>query len=46
MTSAGLLAKLSELLSLPAETEWVEFKQNHRLRSISGGSVRPTRASY
>ena len=27
MTSAELQAKLSELLSLPAETEWVEFKE-------------------
>lgn len=28
MTSADLDAKLTELLGLPAETEWVEFKHN------------------
>lgn len=29
MTSAELQAKLTELLALPAETEWVEFKHNN-----------------
>ncbi len=29
MTSAELQAKLDELLRLPAETEWVEFKHNN-----------------
>jgi ATP-dependent DNA helicase RecG len=29
MTSAKLQAKLTELLALPAETEWVEFKHNN-----------------
>ena len=29
MTSAQLHAKLKELLALPAETEWVEFKHNN-----------------
>ena len=27
MTPAGLQAKLAELMALPAETEWVEFKE-------------------
>lgn len=29
MTPAQLQAKLSELLALPQETEWAEFKQNY-----------------
>ena len=29
MTPAQLQAKLSDLLALPQETEWAEFKQNY-----------------
>jgi hypothetical protein len=29
MTSGDLQSKLDELLRLPAETEWVEFKHNN-----------------
>ncbi|MBI5744138.1 MAG: ATP-binding protein [Elusimicrobia bacterium] len=29
MTEAEIIAKLPELLALPAETEWVEFKHNN-----------------
>lgn len=29
MTSAQLQARLTGLLALPAETEWVEFKHNN-----------------
>ncbi len=32
MTSGELNAKLDELLRLPAETEWVEFKHNNATR--------------
>ena len=47
MTSAELQAKLDELLRLPAETEWVEFKHNNSnpqeigeyLSAISNGAA-------
>ena len=31
MTPADLQAKLAELMALPAETEWVEFKEAENL---------------
>ncbi len=47
MTDAELQAKLDELLRLPAETEWVEFKHNNEnpqdigeyLSAISNGAA-------
>ena len=36
MTSAELQAKLTELLALPAESEWVEFKHNNSDHQMIG----------